>query len=29
MKMTDGVTKPEGMWTPQEILENINKILAE
>lgn len=29
MKMTDGVTKPDGMWTPQEILQNIDKILAE
>ncbi len=29
MKMTDGVTKSEGMWTPKEIQDNINKILAE
>ncbi len=29
MKMTDGVTKPEGIWTAQEIADNINKILAE
>ncbi len=29
MKMTDGVTKPEGMWTPQEIQGKINDILAD
>ncbi len=29
MKMTEGVTRPEGMWTPQDIASQINKILAE
>ncbi len=29
MKMTDGVTKAEGMWTPQEIQGKINEILAD
>ncbi|MCL4478962.1 MAG: SDR family NAD(P)-dependent oxidoreductase [Deltaproteobacteria bacterium] len=29
MKMTEGVTRPEGMWTPQDIASQIDKILAE
>lgn len=29
MRITDGISKSDGMWTPQEIAQNIKKIVGE